>query len=100
MYAGQIVETGLADEIFAQPKHPYTQALLKSLPESSLGQDRLDALSGVVPGVYDRPVGCMLSPRCPYATDKCRQEQPPIIGELGRQVKCFTPLDAAGKPQL
>lgn len=100
MYAGQIVETGLADEIFAQPKHPYTQALLQSLPESSLGKERLDALGGVVPGVYDRPIGCMLSPRCPYATEKCHQEQPPIQGELGRQVKCFTPLDAAGKPQL
>ncbi|MEI6896798.1 MAG: dipeptide ABC transporter ATP-binding protein [Psychromonas sp.] len=98
MYAGQIVETGLADEIFTHPQHPYTQALLNSLPESAHGKERLDALGGVVPGAFDRPTGCMLSPRCPYANEKC-QQPPPILGEPGRQVKCFTPLDKTGKPQ-
>ncbi|WP_191601752.1 dipeptide ABC transporter ATP-binding protein [Marinomonas algicola] len=98
MYAGQIVESGPAAEVFSSPKHPYTQALLKSLPESSAGKSRLDALSGVVPGVYDRPAGCLLSPRCPYVTDQCRTLEPTTQGSLDRQVKCHTPLDIEGRP--
>ena len=91
MYAGQIVESGPANEVFSQPQHPYTQALLKSLPESAAGQSRLEALPGVVPGQYDRPKGCLLRPRCPYATAECREVAPTTQGNLDRQVKCHTP---------
>lgn len=98
MYAGQIVESGTASDVFGAPKHPYTQALLASLPESAAGKSRLDALPGVVPGLYDRPQGCMLSPRCPYATDHCRTVKPENQGTLDRQVKCHTPLDSQGRP--
>ncbi|TYL46548.1 dipeptide ABC transporter ATP-binding protein [Marinomonas sp. IMCC 4694] len=98
MYAGQIVESGPASEVFSTPKHPYTQALLASLPESAAGKSRLEALPGVVPGQYDRPVGCLLSPRCPYATDHCRNVAPINQGDLDRQVKCHTPLDQEGRP--
>ncbi|WP_432459810.1 dipeptide ABC transporter ATP-binding protein [Agarivorans sp. QJM3NY_25] len=98
MYAGQVVETGPADAIFSNPKHPYTQALLRSLPESSAGKARLDALPGVVPGAFDRPVGCLLNPRCAYASDRCRNERPTMLHDGERQVRCFTPLDDAGRP--
>ncbi|MFM2478240.1 dipeptide ABC transporter ATP-binding protein [Celerinatantimonas sp. MCCC 1A17872] len=98
MYAGQIVETGPSSEIFKYPKHPYTQALLASLPESSAGAERLHALPGVVPGAYDRPKGCLLNPRCPYASERCQNEAPESIGPRERQVKCFWPLDEAGRP--
>lgn len=98
MYAGQIVETGPAKEIFKAPKHPYTQALMNSLPESSEGKDRLKALPGVVPGALDRPRGCLLNPRCPYATDRCAVEEPENYGPEGRQVKCFYPLNENGRP--
>jgi len=94
MYAGQIVESGPAAEIFSSPKHPYTQALLRSLPESSVGQSRLEALPGVVPGQYDRPKGCLLSPRCAYATQTCHTTEPEIQGTIERQVKCHFPLDS------
>jgi len=100
MYAGQIVESGPANEVFKHPQHPYTQALLKSLPESAAGQSRLEALPGVVPGQYDRPRGCLLSPRCPYATSECREVQPATQGDLDRQVKCHTPLNHEGRPAL
>jgi dipeptide transport system ATP-binding protein len=98
MYAGQVVESGPASEVFSKPKHPYTQALLASLPESASGKERLDALSGVVPGQYDRPKGCLLSPRCRYATNYCRQVPPQNQGSIDRQVKCHTPLDSEGRP--
>lgn len=65
MYAGQVVETGAAQDIFRAPRHPYTQALLRALPEFAQDKARLASLPGVVPGKYDRPTGCLLNPRCP-----------------------------------
>ena len=98
MYAGQVVEEGRAEDIFREPKHPYTQALLRSLPEFAEGKSRLQSLPGVVPGKYDRPQGCLLNPRCPYATDLCRTVEPELRQLGNRQVKCHTPLNAQGEP--
>ena len=98
MYAGQVVEEGRAEEIFKSPLHPYTQALLKALPEFAEGKSRLQSLPGVVPGKYDRPQGCLLNPRCPYATEECRSIEPALVQINGRQVKCHTPLNAQGLP--
>ncbi|MDO9944681.1 dipeptide ABC transporter ATP-binding protein [Glaesserella parasuis] len=99
MYAGQVVEEGKSEQIFKSPLHPYTQALLKALPEFAEGKSRLQSLPGVVPGKYDRPQGCLLNPRCPYATDLCRQKEPELRTVNGRQVKCHTPLNESGLPQ-
>ncbi len=98
MYAGQVVEEGKAEQIFKAPLHPYTQALLKALPEFAEGKSHLQSLPGVVPGKYDRPQGCLLNPRCPYATDLCRSQEPALREIHGRQVKCHTPLTADGTP--
>lgn len=98
MYAGQVVESGKATDIFKAPRHPYTQALLRALPEFAADKARLASLPGVVPGKYDRPAGCLLNPRCPYATDLCRQEEPELRTIPGRQSKCHYPLDDAGRP--
>lgn len=98
MYAGQVVEEGRAEEIFKSPLHPYTQALLKALPEFAERKSRLQSLLGVVPGKYDRPQGCLLNPRCPYATEKCRSVEPALVQINSRQVKCHTPLNAQGLP--
>ena len=98
MYAGQVVEEGRAEEIFREPKHPYTQALLHSLPEFAEGKARLASLPGVVPGRNDRPTGCLLNPRCPYATEHCRRVEPKQHRIGMRKVKCHTPLNAQGKP--
>lgn len=98
MYAGQVVEEGRAEDIFREPKHPYTQALLRSLPEFAEGKSRLQSLPGVVPGKYDRPQGCLLNPRCPYANDLCRSVEPELRQVGNRQVKCHTPLNAQGEP--
>ncbi|HHF5474384.1 TPA: dipeptide ABC transporter ATP-binding protein [Haemophilus influenzae] len=98
MYAGQIVEEGAAKDIFREPKHPYTQALLRSLPEFAEGKSRLESLQGVVPGKYDRPTGCLLNPRCPYATEYCRQVEPQLHHIGSHKVKCHTPLNEQGNP--
>ena len=98
MYAGQIVEEGTAKDIFREPKHPYTQALLRSLPEFAEGKSHLESLQGVVPGKYDRPTGCLLNPRCPYATEYCRQVEPQLHHIGSRKVKCHTPLNEQGNP--
>lgn len=100
MYAGQVVETGPVPEIFETPRHPYTAALLEALPERSVGATRLKTIPGVVPGQFDRPKGCLLNPRCEFATERCRRETPQLQTDaVGRQVRCHTPLDAEGKPQ-
>lgn len=99
MYAGQVVESGAIPNIFRAPRHPYTQALLAALPEHNHGAERLNALSGVVPGQYDRPRGCLLSPRCQYVFEQCKSDRPSLLGKIESAVRCHTPLDAAGRPQ-
>jgi dipeptide transport system ATP-binding protein len=74
-YAGQKVEEQPVANLFATPRHPYTAALLSALPERSLGR-RLPSIPGVVPGQFDRPKGCLFSPRCSFATDLCRTTEP------------------------
>jgi dipeptide transport system ATP-binding protein len=95
-YAGQQVEKQTVKGLFADPHHPYTQALLDSLPERSQSKI-LPSIAGVVPGQFDKPVGCLFSPRCRYATDLCRTTPPPPASpEFGRAL-CHYPL-AEGLP--
>ncbi|MBV8049431.1 MAG: ATP-binding cassette domain-containing protein [Paludibacterium sp.] len=94
MYAGQVVEEGAIPAIFRQPQHPYTEALLSSIPEHSQGARRLHTLPGMVPGHYDRPKGCLLSPRCPYVADRCRGERPALVPNATGAVRCYFPLSA------
>jgi dipeptide transport system ATP-binding protein len=94
MYAGQQVEMQEAARLFEEPRHPYTAALLDALPERSTGRRRLSTISGVVPGVDDRPTGCLFNPRCTYADDRCRQVMPDLSADAqGRQVRCLKPLN-------
>jgi dipeptide transport system ATP-binding protein len=94
MYAGQVVEQGDVARMFSAPTHPYTRALLQSVPEHSRGAGRLHTLPGIVPGQHDRPAGCLLSPRCPRVQDRCRNERPGLRDFEGMQTRCFFPLSA------
>ncbi len=93
MYAGQAVEMGEVPTLFEAPAHPYTEALLASIPEHS-DTPRLATLPGIVPGRYDRPSGCLLSPRCPYAQPRC-QERPALEPYDRGAVRCFFPRNMA-----
>ncbi len=92
MYAGNVVEERGADELFADPQHPYTAALLAAMPERSTGETRLATIAGVVPGLYDRPAGCLFAPRCTYATANACQVRPDVRPWNGGQVRCHFPL--------
>ncbi len=94
MYAGQQVETRDVERLFDRPRHPYTGALLDPLPERSEGGSRLPTIPGVVPGAGDRPGGCLFNPRCRFAQDRCRAEEPRLERDGGGQARCFYPLGA------
>ena len=91
MYASQQVEEQSADRLFAQPRHPYTAALLEALPEHAHGK-RLNTIPGVVPGIADRPSGCVFNPRCGFAQERCRVERPALESKLGARVRCHFPV--------
>ncbi|MDO8252052.1 MAG: ABC transporter ATP-binding protein [Rhodoferax sp.] len=92
MYAGQIMEERSAHDLFAAPQHPYTEALMAALPERSDGLTRLATIPGMVPGLYDRPSGCLFAPRCAYAVDSCRAQRPPLRPWRDGMVRCLFPL--------
>ncbi|MDW9509342.1 ABC transporter ATP-binding protein [Sinorhizobium meliloti] len=83
MYAGRIVEQATVTDLFARPMHPYTKALMRSVPDRRRGKERrLPEISGIVPSLREPTVGCSFAPRCPFATDVC-WEQRPAIKEYG-----------------
>ncbi len=82
MYAGRKVEEATVDALFAQPRHPYTQGLLNSIPKleqtGTAGRKRLEEIPGMVPSLKEHIDGCIFAPRCGYATERCRREYPPF----------------------
>ena len=77
MYAGRPVESGPVRDIFNHPSHPYTQALLRSVPTMDEDVERLASITGQPPALWDLPEGCRFAPRCDFADDRCRREYPP-----------------------
>jgi dipeptide transport system ATP-binding protein len=92
MYAGQVAETRPVHSLFERPRHPYTGALLDALPERALGKRRLPTIPGMVPGIADRPAGCLFSPRCRFADARCRAERPALFDVDDGRARCFYPL--------
>ena len=94
-YAGQQVERQTVRNLFRTPRHPYTAALLSALPDRAQGA-RLSAIPGVVPGLMDRPTGCLFNPRCIRADEKCRTVVPPRQGPDLGEALCHYPVMAEG----
>src|SRR5215471_11008598 len=97
MYAGQVLEERTADTLFVAPQHPYTAALLAAMPERSAGDTRLTTIPGVVPGLYDRPSGCLFAPRCADATGQSCQRRPDLRSWRDGHVRCHFPLGDPGR---
>jgi peptide/nickel transport system ATP-binding protein len=95
MYAGRIVETAETGELFARMNHPYTQALLASIPRLTMDvKQRLASIPGIPPDLSHPPAGCRFAPRCSRATDKCRAEEPGLIGTaVDHLFSCWHPVD-------
>ena len=91
MYLGRAVETGSVQDIFARPQHPYTRALLQSIPTVlAKPRTRLPTIAGSIPHPFDRPKGCSYHPRCSEIIGRvCETAEPPPIDTTGRQVRCF-----------
>ena len=90
MYAGKIVEMGDVRSIFNSPSHPYTEALLNSVPKMEADVDRLTSIEGQPPALHEQLTGCPFAPRCPYVMDRCSEEYPPEthVGD-GHSASCW-----------
>jgi oligopeptide/dipeptide ABC transporter ATP-binding protein len=94
MYAGRLVETASSEELFSSMRHPYTQALLGSIPRlESDATKPLLSIPGLPPDLTNPPQGCRFAARCQFATDKCRAEEPPLEGDADHKFSCWHPVD-------
>ena len=99
MYAGMVVEQAPTESLFEEMRHPYSEALLRSLPRTSqASHTRLAAITGRPPDLIDPPSGCAFSPRCPYVQPRCREEVPPLsaVDDPDHRFACWTPV---GSPE-
>ncbi|QEO14619.1 ABC transporter ATP-binding protein [Agromyces intestinalis] len=101
MYAGRIVETGDSESVTQDPKHPYTQLLVRSAPDPDDLEARAHGARGEAPSLVNPPSGCRFNPRCPFATELCRTEVPPLleVGE-GRQAACWGYSERPDRPKV
>lgn len=90
MYAGRLAELGPTRDVLTEPQHPYTHGLMASTPRASLGKQRLHQIPGAMPRLDSVASGCAFHPRCPYATDECRQSPAPQI--TANRAACWHPL--------
>ncbi len=90
MYAGQVVECAPVRRLFAAPRHPYTQGLLRSVPSLETREHRMRTIEGTVPSAFDLPSGCRFHPRCARALPICRSEEPPVVRDgAGGEAACW-----------
>jgi oligopeptide/dipeptide ABC transporter ATP-binding protein len=101
MYAAKMVEVGSVEAVFADPKHPYTQGLLRSVPNIKLDEGDLYKMGGEPPSLLHPPTGCRFHPRCPKAMDICSREEPAFESVAGEQLaSCWLYQKADGKQKV
>jgi oligopeptide/dipeptide ABC transporter ATP-binding protein len=96
MYGGRVVESGTVEEVLLQPKHPYTEGLLSSIPSKGMRGQRLNVIKGAVPNPFNMPKGCNFAPRCPYRFEPCITLDPRIEESEGPPVACWLWKQAPG----
>ncbi len=97
MYAGRVVETGTVQEVLLEPKHPYTEGLLASIPSNGRRGQRLNVIKGTVPNPFNLPKGCNFAPRCPFRFEPCPDHDPRVEDEGGPPVACWLWKPAPGR---
>ncbi|MCC6906818.1 MAG: ABC transporter ATP-binding protein [Phycisphaerales bacterium] len=98
MYAGRVIESGTVHDIFHRPQHPYTQALLESIPKRGRREHgkRLPTIPGIVPSLHHLPAGCRFAERCRFRQDRCVDHEPELLETSdGRAYRCFFPITQA-----
>ena len=100
MYLGRIVEMAEASELYRNPRHPYTEALLNAIPTPDPDAPRPVALSGEIPSPVNPPEGCPFHPRCPYASELCRQQDPPLANVSEEHLAACHHSEQVGKYRL
>jgi len=97
MYAGRVIESGTVRDIFHRPQHPYTKALIESIPKSGAREHgkRLPTIDGIVPSLFELPHGCRFEDRCTIGDKKCIDREPALEALDGREVRCHFPLGDA-----
>ena len=99
MYGGQIVEEGQVDDLYGSPEHPYTKALLRSVPRLDQKGAELESIEGQPPSMYAPPTSCVFAPRCEYAYDRCLEENPTLVRTANdHQVACWWDMEK-GEPR-
>ena len=93
MYAGRVVEHGSVDDVLLEPRHPYTEGLLTSIPSRGMRGQRLSVIRGTVPNPFNMPAGCNFAPRCPYRFEPCTIHDPRLGVVDGRSVACWRWLE-------
>jgi peptide/nickel transport system ATP-binding protein len=101
MYAGKIAEVTDTETLFSRPRHPYTEALFQALPDKAAeAGERLYSIPGLPPDLVNPPKGCRFAARCRYVTDRCREEEPALSGEVaGHEFRCFYPVGPSERRQ-
>jgi peptide/nickel transport system ATP-binding protein len=89
MYAGRVVETGLVQDLFEAPRHPYTRQLLRCIPRLDGGRGAMPTIPGLPPRIGALPPGCPFAPRCDMADARCGREEPPISWHNRQMAVCF-----------
>jgi len=97
MYAGRVVETGTVQQVLLEPKHPYTEGLLASIPSNGRRGQRLNVIKGTVPNPFNLPKGCNFAPRCPFLFEPCPDHDPRVEDEGGPPVACWLWKPAPGR---
>lgn len=95
MYMGKVIEMGKTHDLFCHPLHPYTRLLIQSAPDTdNYYEEAENEIRGEMPDFIHIPKGCAFHPRCPYATEKCRETEPAMTEQSGgRMVKCHFPFE-------
>jgi oligopeptide transport system ATP-binding protein len=96
MYGGRVVEAGTVEEVLLQPKHPYSEGLLASIPSKGMRGQKLNVIKGTVPNPFNMPKGCNFAPRCPYRFEPCATLDPRIEEGEGPPVACWLWKQASG----